>query len=86
MMGYYTEGSIRCFSPDNTETELYIACDDYCSFDLEDILDRSRSHFQNSNLQFQDLAISAQHIHTRCLGYDQYDRGDHTNFLLITLK
>ena len=86
-MGHYNEGSIRCFEPDNDDKTLYISCGNCGSFgfDIEQIIDQARGHFQNPDLGVEDITISAEHIHTRCLGYDQYDPSDHTNYLVITL-
>lgn len=85
-MAEYLEGSIRCFDPDNDENTLYVNCGSYggSSFDLEHILDLARDHFGNPELALNEISIGAEHIHTRCLGHDQHDPTDHTNFLVIT--
>lgn len=86
-MGYYNEGTIRCFQPDSNHETLYIQAD-WWAKDLTDILAAAQKHFAeygHEDLKFEDLAIVPQHIHTRCLGYDRYDSMDYENFLLITL-
>ena len=34
--------------------------------------------------QFEDIEISAEHLHTDGLYYDQYESGDYTEYIVIT--
>lgn len=81
-MGYSTRscGNIRTFWPDDTENSFYIES----SASIQDILDRARRTWPQADLN--NIRIEAQHIHTDCLGYDQYDSSDYTNFLCISLE
>ena len=83
-MGHTTEpnGTIS-FQPDNTPDVLHIAS--YGMLDLSSLLDQCKEHF-GEDISLDDLIIAAEHIHTRCLRYDQYDGGDYDNFLVISRK
>lgn len=74
---------IRNFTPDNTSDTLYIEAGVYMTLTLGDILDKVRAHF-GDDINFDDLTINAEHIHTRCLGYDLYDPSDYDEFIVIT--
>jgi len=65
------------FWPQDTDTEIYIAGE--C--DMEDILSRISKKWPGAKLS--EISIEADYIHTKCLGYDLYDPGDYTKFLLI---
>ena len=82
-MGYYKDGSIRCFEPDNDDTTFYIPIYSGDDTTIDDIITRARDYFDHPDIYIDDITISAEYIHTRCLGYDQYDPGDYTNFLVI---
>lgn len=83
-MGYYTrDHGIRCFTPDNTPTCLYV--NHGSAYSLRDLLDDVHNHF-GPNVDFDALLISSEHIQTDCLGYDRYDSSDYTNYLVITLN
>ncbi len=81
-MGEYKDRSgIRCFSPDDTDTEFYINCD-YESQSLLSILEVARKKW-GYDLDINAIKIEAEYIHTHCLGYDSYDPGDYTRYLRI---
>jgi hypothetical protein len=87
-MGYGTrDGSwghrIPTFKPDNTDDTLYIEAD-WMTVRLDDLLVRVKEYF-GEDVNLENITISAEHIHTDCLGYDRYDRGDYTNYIVITL-
>ena len=73
---------IRDFQPDDTETEFYLDSN-YRSYTLQEILERAREKW-GPELNFEQLTIQPKHIHTECLGFDRYDPGDYTDFLLIS--
>lgn len=73
-------GTITNFTPDNNENTLYIESN--YSMNLSYIMEKARQHFGESII-FNELSISSEHIHTRCLGYDQYDSSDWDNYLVI---
>lgn len=82
-MGEYRNSqNVRCFTPDSTEDTLYV--DATGPIELDELIDRADRHFDR-NLQPADIQIEVEHIQTECLGYDQYDPHDYTNFLVITL-
>lgn len=82
----------RSFEPENTKDKLYIRAN-YSSISLTDLLQQIRSHFGLGEEDFNlvsayseildKFSLSAEHIHTDCIGYDQYDSGDWTNFIVI---
>lgn len=78
-MGYYTENGIQCFSPDNTADKLYIPL--WGDMKAEFLNQIITEHFGDIG---NDYNISAESIHTRCLGYDLYDSSDYDIFFIIT--
>lgn len=79
--GGYGTGSIRTFWPDDTDTEMYIQASDCAKPTLAELLDKINDKWPGSSLE--NITISAEKIHTDCLGYDLYDAGDYTDFLII---
>lgn len=76
-------GQITDFTPDNTPDTLYINAKNGVT--LEDMAILCEAHF-GAGSDPRDLSFSAEHIHTYCIGYDQYDPGDYTNYIVITKK
>lgn len=82
----------RSFQPENTKYKLYIRAN-YSSISLGDLLQQIHSHFELEgdalnltnapNNVLDQFSIGAEHIHTDCIGYDQYDPSDWTNFIVI---
>lgn len=84
-MGYYTRSNgIESFEPDDTPDKFYIPIG-YASIDFSDLLNRIKTHF-GDDCTFDDCYIEAELIHTDCIGYDMYDRGDWTQYLIISKK
>lgn len=81
-MGYTTRkhrgGETQHFWPDDTATEFYIEG----GASLEEINEQILQKW--GPIPLSQLRISAEFIHTDCLGYDLMDWGDYTNFLRIT--
>jgi hypothetical protein len=48
---------------------------------LAEILARIEEKWPGASAE--NIHISSEHIHTNCLGYDLYDAGDYTQFILI---
>jgi hypothetical protein len=82
MAEYKDSRGIRCFTPDDSPTVLHIQSS-FSTLSLEEILERARDHF-GADVDLSTLTIEAEHIHTRCLGFDQYDGGDWDDFIVIT--
>lgn len=82
-MGYYKEGNIDCYKPDDTPDELWIP--EWGSIDFDDLFQRMRNHF-GPDINFSDFCIGPEYVHTRCLTYDCYDPTDYTTYLRITRK
>lgn len=72
----------RSFKPDDTGNLLHIQSNDYTS--IEDLIDRARNHF-GPHAALSDINISAEQIHTRCLGHDCYDPQDYDEYIILTL-
>lgn len=81
-MGYSTRPGtkIQDFWPDDTDTEMYIQSDSVSS--LQDLLDRAREKWPDASMG--QIRITAEEIHTACLGYDLYDPIDYTDFIILT--
>lgn len=85
-MGYETRPgvlghTIRTFTPDDTDTELYF--DSTYRVTLSEIIEKAREKW-GADISLDQLNISAKHIHTDCLGYDRYDPSDYTDYIVIT--
>ena len=81
-MGKYTNtNGVSCFWPDDTDDTLYIAC--YDAYAMSEILHSIQQHFGFTE-RLEDYSIAAEYIHTNATGYDHYDPGDYTKFLVIT--
>lgn len=82
-MGYgKRDGSIRTYWPDDTENTLHIDGGGLASAtSLKELLEKATEKWPGVSLD--DITISAEHIHTDCLGYDLYDPGDYTEFIIL---
>lgn len=81
-MGEYTEkDGTRSFSPDNTPNRLYLL--ENGTMSLGDVMRNAERHF-GSDIDLEALTIEAEHINTRCIGFDAYDGMDWDNYLVIT--
>lgn len=76
---YRNNGQIKDFWPDNTEDELYLLGGG--STNLVDLLGEIHLHF--GEVDFEQIEISSENIHTSCLTYDLHDSSDYTQFLII---
>lgn len=86
-MGYSTRpnntgGIIRTFWPDDTDKTMFIQ--ENTPLTLADLLQDIYEKWPGTSLE--NITISSENIHTDCLGYDLYDAGDYTDFILITKK
>lgn len=84
-MGYGTRGgqlghTIRTFWPDDDENTMYLDATQIWS--LSDIHAKIEEKWPGASSE--NLRISSEKIHTDCLGYDLYDSGDYTDFIVIT--
>jgi hypothetical protein len=80
-MGRSTDSrGIESFWPDDDKDTLYI--EQGCSCSFEYIRERMLEHFGKC-MEMEDFTIRGEKIHTDCLGYDLYDPGDYTNFIII---
>ena len=83
-MGYGTRPgtlghTIRTFWPDDTDTEMYLDASQIWTLDeIKKRIDEKWPGASSENILF-----SAEKIHTDCLGYDLYDSGDYTDFIII---
>lgn len=83
-MGYSTRnnGQIKTFWPDDTDTAMYIQTSPFGAPTLWVLLNRIQDKWPGASTE--NITIEPIELHTDCLGYDLYDAGDHTDFLLIT--
>lgn len=79
-MGYGTRnnGQIKTYWPDDDDDTMYISSTET----LADILEKCMAKW-GDGIQLSDLTIESEYIHTDCLTYDLYDRGDYTEFIVI---
>lgn len=83
-MGYYKDSKGRtCFDPDSDEDTLYIEANDSIGFVYMLIV--LKRHF-GEDAEFAQFDISAENIHTSCIGLDYHDSMDYTNYIVITRK
>lgn len=79
-MGYGTrDGGIRTFWPDDDENTLYL--DSTLFLSLQELLEKAQEKWPGISLT--EIQISAEKIHTDCLGYDLYDPIDYTDFIVL---
>lgn len=74
---YRNNGLITDFWPDNTGDELYLSG----SQSLVDLLGEIHIHF--GEVDFGQIEISSENIHTSCLTYDLHDSSDYTQFVVV---
>lgn len=80
-MGEYIDSrGIRNFQPDNDTSTLYIPC--YGNVGIHELNEKIEEHFGIS-LMDGNFEICAEHIHTSCLGYNRYDPGDYTDYIVV---
>lgn len=83
-MGYGTRAAdlghtIQTFWPDDDENTMYIDTTVYTT--MQEIMEKIDEKWAGSSLS--NINISAEKIHTDCLGYDLYDDSDYTDFIVI---
>lgn len=83
-MGYYKDGHITNFTPDDTDQELYIEAS-YQDISLPEILAKAREKW-GEHIQYEDISVRPENIHTRCLYYDLHDSSDWDDYLVISLN
>lgn len=69
---------IQTFWPDDDDSTFYI--ESYAS--LGCIMSKAAEKWPGASVD--DIEITAEYIHTDCLGYDLFDSSDYTNFLRVT--
>ena len=72
--------TIRTFWPDDTDTTMYLQSTRPLS--SADLLQDIYEKWPDASLE--NITIGTENIQTDCLGYDLYDAGDYTDFLIIT--
>ena len=82
-MGY--SANRNSFWPDDDENTIYIKSNGGIT-SLADIIYIVQSKWPElSDLDsLESINISAENIHTDCLGYDLHDSSDYTNFIVTT--
>ena len=78
-MGYGTRnGRIKTFWPDDDDKTIYRARD----LDLSEIIELAKEKW-GDGVDFDNITIRSEYIHTDCLTHDQYDPSDYTRFVVI---
>lgn len=78
---YRNNGNIKDFWPDDTATVFYLSGSDYT---LGQLMEEAQERW-GADINYQDVGISVQNIHTWCLTYDQHDPSDYTLFIVVEL-
>lgn len=76
------------FEPQDDETTLHIYCGGNSggyAYNFSELIERIENHF-GKDISLNDLDISAERFHTRCIHYDLYDAWDYDNYIIITRK
>ena len=80
-MGYFKHNDgTKYFSPDNTDTELWLNAS-YDSFSFEELKEIILARWPDADTN--KVNISTEYIHTDCLDYDLYDPSDYTLYLKL---
>lgn len=84
-MGYSTRngGLITDYWPDDDENTIYISEASYPT--LDEIISKAREKW-GQEVDFTNIVIRGEKIHTSCITYDLYDPSDYTNFVVIEWK
>ena len=72
----------QTWTPKDDSTKLYIAS--FSSLSLNDLIDVIQSHF-GADISFDNVSISSEYVHTRCINYDLYDPNDYDDYIVIEL-
>lgn len=77
-MGYSTDRrGITSFSPDNTDTELFIPC--YNPISMISIIDQAKTYF-GDRANISNIDIEPLYVHN-----DFYNPGDYTKYLVVSI-
>ena len=69
--------------PENTANKLYIQLNySWEPISFTELYEKIYEHF-GKDIDMSKLTISPQHIQIDCFGYDRYDSGDWSDFLVI---
>lgn len=71
--------------PDSTEDIYYInmgMVGDAAGMSLADLVLAAKVYF-GEETDLDSIKISTEHIHTRCIGYDQYDPSDYDLYIIL---
>jgi hypothetical protein len=69
---------IKDFMPVSCDVKLYIMIG-FVGITFADLMDQVERHFGGS-IDFNDIRIESELIHTRCITYDRYDPCDYDNY------
>lgn len=77
---YRNNNQIEDYWPDDTADTIHL--DTSCfSYTISELIEKAKEKWPDATLE--DISIHSSFIHTSCLGYDQFDRSDYTEFLII---
>ena len=75
------EQGIPNFEPNDTENEFYVRNGMY---DFEELFNLCQEKWPGCKMS--EISPEAEHIHTRCVGYNKYCGDDYTDFICITIN
>lgn len=70
------------FTPVNTSSKFYIYSGG--KYSISDVIDAVKEYFGPS-INMDDVTITGEYIHARCLTYDRYDPTDYDTYLVVEL-
>lgn len=76
-MGVTYDNGIKNFWPDDTDDTMYLVS----PTSLNQILEVCAVKW--NGVDFSDIEITSEKIHTSCLTYDLYDPSDYTDFVIV---
>lgn len=74
---YRNKGQIKDFWPDDTDTEMYFPS--FRELPMDSLVSIVKEKFGS----LDGVSISAERIHTECLGHDTYVPDDYTIFIVV---
>lgn len=83
MPEFRAHNGTRSFSPDDTDRKKYLMAE--WPLSVMDIMHAIERSF-GKDVPLDGVLIEVEHIQTSCLGHDQYDASDYTNYVVLTLS
>lgn len=80
---YYSHELHKHVFPEDTATKLHLMSTN--CWTLQNLIEFAQEKWGDS-VSLEDIEMSSEKIQTRCFGYDLYDGGDYTDFIILEYK